>query len=52
MYFFRGVLEHQLKNYKDAIKDYTKAIDLDPDNQLYKTNLKLADDASKSSARK
>lgn len=39
-----------LNQHEEAVNNYKKALELEPDNESYKTNLKLAQDALASTA--
>ena len=43
-YYNRGLAKHNLKDYNGAIADYTKAIELDPNNSLAYTNRGISKD--------
>ena len=43
-YYNRGATYNDLGKYEEAISDYTKAIELNPDFELAKKNLKIIKD--------
>ena len=43
-----GLAYSSVEKHKEAVDCFKKAIEIEPDNESYKTNLKLADDKLKS----
>jgi tetratricopeptide (TPR) repeat protein len=43
-----GLAYSSVEKHKEAVECFKKAIEIEPDNESYKTNLKLAEDKLKS----